>query len=132
MVSQRQEKFGRLLQRDLGEIFQRDTKHHFGGAFITVTKVRISPDLSVAYVYLSFLLAKDAQALLQDINEKNKIIRLALANRIRNQVRIVPELRFHIDDSADEAARIEKLLEMVKKPSPNVSKLSDLEEETEE
>lgn len=129
METQRQQKYARLLQRDLGEIFQRDAKHHFSGAFITVTKVRVSPDLSVVYVYLSFLLAKNPQLLLAEINEKNKIIRQELAKRIRNQVRIVPELRFYIDDSAEEAARIEKLLEMVKKPSENAAKLTYEEED---
>lgn len=130
METQRQQKYSRMLQRELAEIFQRDTKHHFGGAFITVTKVRVSADLAVVNAYLSFLLAKNPELLLDEINEKNKIIRTELSRRIRNQVRIIPELRFFIDDTAEEAARIDKILALIKNPSENVSKLptDDLED----
>lgn len=110
MDSQRQQKFARLIQKDLGEIFQHDTKNLFNGAFITVTSVRVSPDLSIAKVYLSFLLAKDKQQLLEDIEEKNKTIRQLLARRIKNQARVIPELRFYLDDSADYASKIDSLL----------------------
>ncbi|SDK77840.1 ribosome-binding factor A [Catalinimonas alkaloidigena] len=116
MESQRQQKFARLLQRDLATIFQQDSKHWFDGAFITVTSVRVSPDLSVAKVYLSFLLTKDPQGLLERIEERNKQIRHQLAARIKNQVRIIPELRFYPDDTAEYASHIDSLLDKLDIP----------------
>jgi ribosome-binding factor A len=110
MDSQRQQKFARLIQRDLGEIFQRDTKHLFDGAFITVTGVRISPDLGVASIYLSFLLAKNPRQTLDDIKEQSKPIRTMLGAKIRHQARIIPHLRFFLDDTAEQAAKIDDLL----------------------
>ena len=110
MESQRQQKYSRLLQRDLAAIFQQDSKHWFDGAFITVTNVRVSPDLGVAKVYLSFMLTKDPQGLLERIEERNKQIRYQLGGRIKNQVRIIPELRFYRDDTAEYASHIDTLL----------------------
>ncbi len=82
----------------------------FNHAFITVTTVRVSPDLGVANVYLSFLAVKDKNATLDAIREEGKQIRMALSNRIRKQVRIIPELRFFLDNSAEEAIRMESLI----------------------
>ena len=110
MSSQRQEKYGRLLQKELGEIFQFDTKSMFGGTFITVSGVRVSPDLGVASVYLSLTLSKKPQVVLDEIKEKTKQIRSQLASRIRNQARIIPELRFFLDESLIEAEKMDKLL----------------------
>ena len=110
MSSQRQEKYGRLLQKELGEIFQFDTKSMFGGTFITVSGVRVSPDLGVASVYLSLTLSKKPQVVLDEIKEKTKQIRSQLASRIRNQARIIPELRFFLDESLIEAEKMVKLL----------------------
>lgn len=109
MESKRQQKVARQLQRDLSEIFQRDVPHLFNGAFITVTSVRISPDLSVARVYLSFLATKNRQMLLESIQEKGKVLRQHLGERVRHQLRIVPELSFYMDDTADYADKMDKL-----------------------
>ena len=81
-----------------------------GGAFVTVTSVKVSPDLGVATVYLSFMLSRSDQQLLHDIQDNTKNIRQELAKKIRHQVRIIPELRFFLDDTAEQAARIEELL----------------------
>lgn len=116
MSSQRQEKYGRLLQKELGEIFQFDTKSMFGGAFITVSGVRVSPDLGVASVYLSLTLSKKPQVLLEEIKEKSKHIRSQLASRIRNQARVIPELRFFIDESLLEAEKMDKLISSLNIP----------------
>ena len=110
MSTQRQQKYSRLLQKELGEIFQQDTKSMFGGAFITVSGVNVSPDFGVATVYISLTLSKKPQAILEDIREKSKQIRLQLGGRIRNQVRIVPELRFFLDETLLEAEKMNKLL----------------------
>lgn len=110
MSSTRQNKVARLLQKELAEIFQREARGMFGGAFITVTGVKVSPDLGVAKVYLSFMAVKDKEALLAKIREQGKEIRKHLGLRIKHQLRIVPELIFYIDDSLDYAERIDELL----------------------
>ena len=78
---------------------------------VTVPEVKISPDLSVARCYLSFLLIDDREAVMDQIDLQNKAIRNALANRIRKQVRIIPNLVFFLDDTAAYAAKIEALFE---------------------
>jgi len=83
----------------------------FGNGMVTVTEVKISPDLSVARCYLSFLLIDDREAVMDQIDLQNKAIRNALANRIRKQVRIIPNLVFFLDDTAAYAAKIEALFE---------------------
>ena len=116
MESKRQQKFARLIQKDLSEIFQRDAKSMFGGAFITVTEVKVSPDLSLARIYLSFLLAKNKEAVLENIKEKGKAIRQMLATKIKNQARIIPELHFYLDESLEQASKIDALLSKIHIP----------------
>jgi ribosome-binding factor A len=110
MDSTRQLKVSRLIQKELGEIFQQETRLLFGNALITVTQVRISPDLSVARVYVSLFNVPDTKALLKSIQEHTKEIRLKLSARIKKQVRIIPNLVFFQDDSLDYAMRIDELL----------------------
>jgi len=116
MDSTRQQKFARLIQKELAEIFQRDIKSYFAGAFITVTTVRVSPDLGVAKIFLSLMLAKDKNALLEKVNENRKAIRKMLGDKIRNQARIIPELIFYIDDNVEYAAKMEELFNKIPKP----------------
>ncbi|MBD0402662.1 MULTISPECIES: 30S ribosome-binding factor RbfA [unclassified Flammeovirga] len=116
MDSKRQHKFSRLIQKDLGEIFQQNSVSMFGGAFISVTHVEISPDLGLAKVYLSFLLTKDPEGKIVEIEEQNKSIRNLLAQRIRHQARVIPELRFYYDNTAEEAEKIDKLFENIDIP----------------
>src|SRR4051812_21846391 len=101
MDSTRQNKISRLIQKELSEIFQRESRNLFDGAFITVTMLRVSPDLSVAKVYVSLFASKDPKALLKKIKESTKEVRKLLGLRIKNQVRIIPLLEFFIDDSLD-------------------------------
>lgn len=110
MESKRQHKISKLLQQDLSEIFQQDGKRLYQGAMITVTKINISPDLSMAKVYVSLFATKDAQATLQLIKEHTKDTRLQLGRRVKNQLRVVPNLQFYIDDSLDYIENIESLL----------------------
>ncbi|MEH0158278.1 30S ribosome-binding factor RbfA [Limibacter armeniacum] len=111
MDSKRQQKFSRLIQKDLGEIFQQNANSMFGGAFITVTQVSVTPDLSLAKVYLSFMLVDDKQAMIEEINQHKKQVRQMLAQRIRHQARIIPDLNFYYDDTQEVAAKIDKLFE---------------------
>ncbi len=110
MSSIRQQKVERLVQRALGEIFQQESSNLFGGAFITVTVVRISPDLGHAKVYLSFFTTGPKEDLLTLVESKGSHVRGLLGNRIGKSVRIVPELQFHIDDSLDQSEKIDNLL----------------------
>ncbi|HEX8516654.1 MAG TPA: 30S ribosome-binding factor RbfA [Bacteroidia bacterium] len=110
MDSQRQLKVSRLIQKELGEIFQRETRNLFGNALITVTQVRVSPDLGVAKVYVSLFNVPDTKALLESIKVHTKDIRTKLSDRIKKQVRIIPNLAFYQDDSLDYAMRIDELL----------------------
>ena len=110
MESKRQQQVARLLQRELSAIFQKDARHLFGKAFITITTVRVTPDLGIARVYLSFMLVDNKQETLEDIKDHTKSIRQMLGQKIRNSVRIIPELNFYLDDTADYAAKMDALL----------------------
>ena len=110
MESTRQKKISRQLQKDLSEIFQLEGKTLFSTSFVSVTVVRISPDLSIARAYLSIFGVENKEELLAKINHMSYAIRKKLAARIRNQMRKVPDLKFFLDDSVDYAQNIEVLL----------------------
>jgi ribosome-binding factor A len=112
----RQQKYGRLIQKELSDIFLRDKRGFLGNTFITIAEVKLSPDLSVAKVYLSLTLAKDKNAILQNIQHHKSEIRKALGDRIRNQARIIPDLVFFIDEVEDNALRIENLIKSLNIP----------------
>ncbi len=109
MESKRQQKFAKLIQNELAEVIQRECSHLFQGADVSVSVVRVSPDLGVAKVYLSVLVGANAKELLQEIKLNTKTIRHLLAQRIKKQVRVIPELIFYLDDTAEYAARMEQL-----------------------
>lgn len=113
MDSTRQNKFSKLILKELADIFAREGKNYYGNAFVTITDVRITPDLSQARVYLSLFKEKQPQQLLETIKLHVREIRKILGNRIRNQVRIIPELQFFIDDSMDYAEKIDKLMKTI-------------------
>lgn len=110
MESTRQKKISRLLQKELAIIFQQDAPSVFGNILFTVTTVRVSEDLSIAKTYLSIFPVKDTEKLIEQIKEKTTFFRNILARKIRHQIRIIPELHFFIDDSADYADEINRLL----------------------
>lgn len=111
-MSFRVERLGELLKRDLGEIIQREFQPD--GTFVTVTQVRVTPDLSIAKVYLSvFAPDRDNEVVFEYIDEKVPQIRHKLAGRIRNQVRKIPELHFYADDTADYVNKMEGLFKKV-------------------
>lgn len=112
----RQQKYGRLIQKELSDIFLKDKRGFLGNTFITIAEVKLSPDLSVAKVYLSMTLAKDKNAVLQNIQHHKGEIRKALGDRIRNQARIIPDLIFFIDEVEDNAQRIENLIKSLNIP----------------
>lgn len=110
MDSVRQQKVNKLVQKELAEIFRSEARNLFGGAFITVTVVRVSPDLGVAKVYVSIMATKDKAAIFELIKEQVHPIRKRLGMAVGKQLRIVPELHFYLDDSLDYAMKIESLL----------------------
>ncbi len=112
----RQQKFGRLLQKELSDIFLRDKRGLLENAFVTIAEVRVSPDLGVAKVFVSMQLAQDKQSVLDRLNVHKKEIRRALGDRIRNQVRIVPELVFIVDEVEEKAERLENLIKSLNIP----------------
>jgi ribosome-binding factor A len=110
MDSTRQLKVSRLIQKELGTIFQRDTRNLFGSVMITVTQTRVSPDLGVAKVYVSLFPVKDKDQVLLLIKTQTILIRKLLGEQIKKQVRVVPNLMFFLDDSLDYAEHIDDLL----------------------
>jgi ribosome-binding factor A len=115
-MTMRQQKYGRLIQKELSDIFLRDKRGIIGNEFITITEVQMSPDLSIAKVYISMALAKDKKAVLNQITLHKSEIRKALGDRIRNQARIVPELIFVIDEVEENAQRMEDLIKSLNIP----------------
>ena len=110
MPAQRKDKISRLIQRDLGEFFQREGGRMFDGVMITVTKVYVTGDLSLARIFLSLFPSSKKSELIQTINDKKKEIRYHLAAKVRHQLRSVPDLEFFLDDSLDYIDNIENLL----------------------
>ena len=109
METTRQNKAARLIQKDLSTIFQEETRKT-RGVLVSVSAVRVSPDLSVAKAYLSIFPSERAEELLKNINDQASQIRFKLGTLERHQLRIIPELRFFIDDSLDYIDNIDRLL----------------------
>ena len=97
METTRQNKISRLLQKELSEIFLLQTKS-MPGTLVSVSAVRISPDMSIARVYLSVFPSEKAEEMVKNINNNMKSIRYELGTRVRHQLRIIPELKFFVDD----------------------------------
>jgi len=109
METTRQQKIARLLQKELGDIFLKYARQ-ISGTLITVTNARITPDLGLAHVHLSIFPNERTNEIFEKIQDTKKDVRYDLGNRIRHQVRIIPELVFHVDDSLDYAENIDRLL----------------------
>ena len=109
METTRQNKISRLIQKELSEIFLLQTKA-MHGVLVSVSAVRISPDMSIARVYLSVFPSEKSQEIVKNINDNMKSIRFELGTRVRHQLRIIPELKFFVDDSLDYVERIDELL----------------------
>ena len=110
METTRQKKVSKLIQKELAVIFQKETHQFLGNILVTVTGVRISPDLSVVKAYLSIFPVEKPKEALAILNDNKKMFRTILGNSCRHQLRIVPELIFYLDDSAQYAEEIDRLL----------------------
>ena len=108
----RQLKVARELQRDLAEIIRSKGMAAFGGAMVTVSEVRISPDLSIAKVFVSIFPSDKQDSVMRLLKENNKALRGELGRKVASQLRIVPEIDFFLDTTLDYAEHIEELLKM--------------------
>jgi ribosome-binding factor A len=110
METKRQEKIARLIQKEMGMLFQNELSELGAGGMITVTKAKITSDLGLAKIYLSLLAVNDNKAVIDNINKNVVQIRYAFGKKIKSQLRIVPHLKFYEDDSMDYYENIDRLL----------------------
>lgn len=118
MDSIRQQKVGRAIQKELADIFIKEGRNWWGNQIVSVTVVRMSPDLSVAKVFLSMLMAVDKEDTLKRIRTQTKVIRKLLGEKVKKQMRIVPELVFYLDDNVDYANHIDDIMSKIDIPPP--------------
>lgn len=109
MEGKRQAKIARLIQKELSEIFRRQTAA-MGNVLVSVSTVRVSPDLSIAKVYLSIFPPEKGNDILENIRKQSKTVRYELAAAVRETLRKCPDLQFFLDDSLDYAENIDRLL----------------------
>lgn len=110
MESTRQQKLGRMLQKELAQLLQFEIKEYTFGTMVSVTVVRVSPDLSVAKVYLSIFGTDDKDKVVNNLREHQGEVRYHLGKMVKGQMRKLPELHFFLDDSLDYLDHIETLL----------------------
>ncbi|MGC1390368.1 MAG: 30S ribosome-binding factor RbfA [Bacteroidales bacterium] len=110
MESTRQKKVSRLIQKGLADIFLKRGNEFAHGKLVSITRVRVSPDLSFAKVYISIFPAINQEDILRSVEEHSSKIRFDLGQKVRSQLRIVPDIAFHIDDSLDYIDKIDRLL----------------------
>ena len=115
MESKRQQKFAGVIQQDLAAIFQREGMGFLPNTLVTITKVRVTPDLALARVFLSFLNNANTQLSLQTIKSHANEIRYKLGARIKDQVRIIPQLEFFVDDTNEYVERMDKIFDKISK-----------------
>ena len=114
--TKRQKQVGKLIQVEMSDIFQREGVSIIpGGGMISISKVSLTPDLMEARIYLSLFQVKDQHAMINDIKSRTSEWRGALGNRVKNQLRRVPELQFFIDDTLDYVFKMEELFNKIKK-----------------
>jgi ribosome-binding factor A len=115
MESKRQQKFAGVIQEDLAAIFQREGMNYLPNTLVTITKVRVTPDLAIARIFLSFFGNSNLQQALQTIKLHASEIRYKLGARIKDQVRIIPQLEFFIDDTSEYVERMDKIFDKISK-----------------
>ncbi|MES2651423.1 MAG: 30S ribosome-binding factor RbfA [Bacteroidota bacterium] len=126
MESKRQQKFAGLLQEELAAIFQREGAAYLPNTLVTITKVRVSPDLAVAKVYLSFLNTNNTSLSVATVNSHASEIRYKLGSRIRHQARVIPTLSFFVDDTNEYVEHMDKIFNKI------ASERKESDEETDE
>lgn len=117
MESKRQQKFAGVIQKDLAEIFQREGSNYFPDTLVTITKVRMTPDLAIARVFLSFFNNTNTSQALNTVKAHAGEIRYKLGARIKDQARIIPQLEFFVDDTNEYVERMDKIFDKISKES---------------
>ncbi|WP_199269691.1 30S ribosome-binding factor RbfA [Mucilaginibacter lacusdianchii] len=115
MESKRQQKFAGVIQQDLAAIFQREGMSFLPNTLVTITKVRVTPDLAIARVFLSFFNNTNTQQSLQTVKSHASEIRYKLGARIKDQVRVIPQLEFFVDDTNEYVERMDKIFDKISK-----------------
>jgi len=113
MESKRQQKFAGVIQKDLAEIFQREGISFLPNTLVTITKVRMTPDLSLARIFLSFFNTENAALSLNTVKSHGSEIRYKLGQKIKSQARIVPQLEFFLDDTNSYVERMDKIFDKI-------------------
>lgn len=113
MESKRQQKFAGVIQEDLAAIFQREGSSYLPNTMVTITKVRVTPDLALARIFLSFFNNTDVQQALHTVKSHASEIRYKLGARIKDQVRIIPQLEFFVDDTSEYVDRMDKIFDKI-------------------
>jgi ribosome-binding factor A len=120
MDSKRQLQIGEMMRRHFSPVFQQEGSYIYGQAFVSVSLVKVSPDLSVAKVYLSIFNTDNKEEVLKKIINHTHILKQGLSSRIKNHIRRIPQIHFYIDDTTDEMYRVDSLFNQVKTLYPPI------------
>ena len=118
MDSKRQLQLGELIKRSLAPVFQEQGPYIYGAAFVTVTSVKVTPDLAQAKIYLSIFNADDKELVLKKVINHTHVLKQALAARIKNQVRRIPQVFFYFDETIDEMYKVDVMFKNLKTMYP--------------
>lgn len=126
--SKRQKQVGKLIQQEMSDIFQREGVNVINGGMVSIAKVSVTPDLMEARIYLSLFQIKEPKALLKEIKERTGEWRNLLGQRVKHQLRRIPELQFFIDDTLDYVFKMEELFKEIKESDAKASGKSDTDQ----
>ncbi|MBK8625489.1 MAG: 30S ribosome-binding factor RbfA [Saprospiraceae bacterium] len=118
MDSKRQLQLGELIKRSFAPVFQEQGPYIYGAAFVTVTSVKVTPDLAQAKIYLSIFNAEDKELVLKKVINHTHVLKQALAARIKNQVRRIPQVFFYFDETIDEMYKVDVMFKNLKNMYP--------------
>lgn len=110
MQSNRLQKLNQLIQEELSDIFEKKIRPLLPNHITTITEVKVTPDVSIAKVYISIYPTNERQKIFEEIKEHKSFFRKQLGNRLRHQLRIIPDLHFYMDDTLDKVEELEKAL----------------------
>jgi ribosome-binding factor A len=114
MESRRQQQVAGIIQHEISDIFQKSGRNYYGSSFVTISGVKVTPDLLVARIFISVFSENERKGVVESLKQHSSDIRRQLGNKVKNQLRRVPNLEFFLDESLDEVFKIEKLLKEIK------------------
>jgi len=114
MESKRQKQTAEVIRRHFGSVLMQQGSYIYGDAFVTVTKVHVTPDMSMSKIYLSIYNTNNKEAVIDKVNENVHILKRELAQRIRKHIRRIPNISFYQDDTLDEMFRVDRLLDQMR------------------